>query len=56
MKIQNKLNHLYIIAAPAFLGELRAQMNSETLGKIALEVDKNLTQHSVEDIQKQLSA
>ena len=52
----NKLNHLYIIAAPAFLGELRAQMNSETLEKIALEVDKNLTQHSVDDIYKHLSA
>lgn len=52
----NKLNHLYIISPPAFLGELRSQLNSETAAKIALEVNKNLTQHSVEDISNHLSA
>lgn len=52
----NKLNHLYIIAAPAFLGELRSHLSSETAGKIALEVNKNLTQQSVKDISSHLSA
>lgn len=52
----NKLNHLFIIAAPAFLGELRSHLSSETAGKIVLEVNKNLTQHSIEDITKHLSA
>lgn len=50
----NKLNHLFIISPPAFLGELRAHLSPETAGKIALEVNKNLTQHSIEDINSHL--
>jgi len=50
----NKLSDLLVVAAPAFLGELRAQLSSETNEKIAFELDKNLTHHSIEDIRKHL--
>jgi protein required for attachment to host cells len=50
----NKLSDLLVIAAPAFLGELRAQLSSETNEKIVFELDKNITHHNVEDIRKHL--
>ena len=51
----NKMNKLYIIAAPAFLGELRSSLSPETSEKVVFELDKNLAHHSVEDISKHLS-
>ncbi len=51
----NKLNKLVIIAAPAFLGELRTHLSSETSEKIVFELDKNLAHHSEEDIRSHLS-
>ena len=51
----NKLNKLIIIAAPAFLGELRTHLSSETSEKIVFELDKNLAHHSEEDIRHHLS-
>jgi len=51
----NNLNKLAIIAAPAFLGELRTHLSKETIEKIVFELDKNLTQHSEEDIRSHLS-
>ena len=51
----NKLDKLLIVAAPAFLGELRTHLSAETSKKIAFELDKNLAQHDVEDIRKHLS-
>jgi protein required for attachment to host cells len=51
----NKLEKLLIVAAPAFLGELRTHLSNETIEKIAFELDKNLAHHDVEDIRKHLS-
>lgn len=51
----NKLNKLLIVAAPAFLGELRNHLSTETSEKIAFELDKNLAHHDVEDIRDHLS-
>lgn len=51
----NKLNKLILVAAPAFLGELRTHLSSETNEKIVFELDKNIAQHSVEDIRNHLS-
>ena len=51
----NELKNLAIIAAPAFLGELRNHLSTETTEKIVFELDKNLTQHSEEDIRSHLS-
>jgi protein required for attachment to host cells len=50
----NKLDRLLIIAAPAFLGELRNQMSEQTSEFVVFESAKNLTQHSVEDIRNHL--
>ena len=51
----NKLNKLILVAAPAFLGELRTHLSSETSEKIVFELDKNIAHHSAEDIRKHLS-
>ena len=51
----NELNKLVIVAAPAFLGELRAHLSAETGEKVVFELDKNLAQHDEEDIRKHLS-
>ena len=50
----NKLSSLLIVAVPAFLGELRAHLSSQTKELIVFELDKNLTHHSLEDIRKHL--
>jgi protein required for attachment to host cells len=51
----NKLDKLLIVAAPAFLGELRTHLSAETSKKIAFELDKNLAHHDEEDIRQHLS-
>jgi protein required for attachment to host cells len=51
----NHLNKLILVAAPAFLGELRNHLSKETSEKIIYELDKNLAQHDVEDIRAHLS-
>lgn len=45
---------LLIVAAPTFLGELRKHMSDEVKDMVAFELDKNLTQHRVEDIRNHL--
>lgn len=50
----NKLNKLYLISAPSFLGELRNHISKETSEKIVFELDKNLVHHDVEDIKTHL--
>ena len=51
-------DHLYgqliVVAAPAFLGLLRENMNADTEKLIALELDKNLTKESIESIRQHL--
>lgn len=51
----NKLSKLIIAAAPAFLGELRTHLSSETSKKIIFELDKNIAHDSAEDIRQHLS-
>lgn len=51
----NKLNQLLLVAAPAFLGELRTHLSNETSEKIVFELDKNIAHHSADDIRKHLS-
>ena len=50
----NKLDQLLIVAAPAFLGELRKQMSEQANECVVFESAKNLTQHSLEDIRNHL--
>ena len=50
----NKFKQLIVIAAPSILGELRNTLSAETKKLIRTEIDKDLTQHSIDDIQKHL--
>jgi len=54
-RTDNRFNHLILIAAPAMLGELRNTLSAETKKLVGTEIDKDLTQHSIEDIQQHLS-
>jgi len=53
-RTSEKIISLIIVAAPAFLGELRKHMSAELNEMVAFELDKNLTQHSIDDIRNHL--
>lgn len=53
-RTENRLANLIVIAAPAMLGLLRDAFSAETSKLVSAEVDKDLTQHSVQDIQQHL--
>jgi protein required for attachment to host cells len=53
-RIKHIFTQLVIVAAPAFLGQLREQLSPEVTKLVTLEVDKNLSQHSAEDIRQHL--
>ena len=53
-RTSGKLQRLIIVAAPAFLGSLRAQLNEQTSKLVVLEVAKNLSQHTAADIRSHL--
>ncbi len=55
-RAENKFSKLIIIAAPAMLGMLRDSISNETEKLLVEEIDKDLTQHSEEDIRKHLPA
>jgi protein required for attachment to host cells len=45
---------LVVVAAPAFLGLLREHMTPESIRRVTLELNKDLTQHSTDDIRQHL--
>ncbi|MBA1345630.1 MULTISPECIES: host attachment family protein [Rhizobium] len=47
-----EIEHLAIISAPRSLGELRKHYHKFLAAKLLLEIPKELTGHSVEDIEK----
>ncbi|MCG6936142.1 MAG: host attachment protein [Proteobacteria bacterium] len=47
-------DQLIIVAAPKFLGSLRSNLTEPSGRLIALEINKNLTQHDAADIRKHL--
>lgn len=49
-----EVHKIYLIAAPRFLGLLRAGLSKPCSQKIAGEVNKNLVTHSLDEIRKQL--
>lgn len=53
-RTNGRMLQLVIVAAPAFLGKLRSELNQETSKLIIHEVDKNLSQHGPEDIRHHL--
>ena len=51
-----KLDALYVIAEPAFLGVLREHMDAPLKKLVQGEIDKDLTEHAVADIRGHLPA
>ena len=51
---QNKYDRLVIISSPAMLGLLRDNLTNETKELVTDEINKDLTQHSIADIQQHL--
>ena len=48
------LREIYLVAAPKFLGLLRAGLNKQCTDLLVGEVDKDLVTHSIEDIRSHL--
>lgn len=49
-------DQLILVATPNVLGELRAQMHSEVTDRIVAEIDKNLTNHPINEIEQLLGS
>ncbi len=52
--MSNEFSHLVVVAEPSFLGALRNEFDAQVKKVVTLEVDKNLTKHSLEDIRAHL--
>ena len=48
--LTNKVEHLFVIAAPKTLGQLRKGWHKETEGRLVGELSKDLTGHSTDQI------
>ena len=51
---KGKFQKLILMSPPAFLGQLRKQLSSETFKRIVSEIDKNLVKHKACEIQAHL--
>ncbi|MFN0264739.1 VLRF1 family aeRF1-type release factor [Tepidamorphus sp. 3E244] len=49
---KHKFNEIVLVAAPAVLGDLRKELHKEVADKVIAEVDKDLTNHPVDEIEK----
>jgi len=49
---KNNFEHIVLCASPMILGELRDKLHQEVTDRVVAEVDKTLTNHPVEDIEK----
>ena len=54
--LKQEFEHLFLIADPKTLGEIRPQLHAETSKRITGELAKTLTNSSLEDIEKILQA
>lgn len=45
-------DHIVIVAPPGVLGEMRSKLHQEVSDKVVAEIDKTLTNHTLEDIEK----
>ena len=54
--LKHEFEHLFLIADPTTLGEIRPQLHVETSKRLSGELAKTLTNSSVEDIEKSLKA
>lgn len=55
-RVAGDFDRLMIAADPRFLGELRKRMDADTRECVEVTVDKNLTRHGPEKIERQLDA
>jgi protein required for attachment to host cells len=53
---QGQFKQLLIVAPPKTLAELRRRLSAETRHRLTGEVDKDLTKHSIEEIERLLTA
>jgi protein required for attachment to host cells len=53
--LANEFEELIIVAPPKALAELRTHLHKEAQGRVVAEIDKDLTNHPVEEIQKILA-
>lgn len=51
----DKFDRLIVIAPPATLGELRAEFSADLKSRLAAEIDKDLTKHPIEDIERKVA-
>lgn len=51
---EEQFHKLYILAAPAFLGELRDKLDGNVKAKIVAEIPKDVVKETPEDIRKKL--
>lgn len=49
---KGRFEHLVLVASPNILGELRDNLHKEVADKIVAEIDKTLTNHPVDEIEK----
>lgn len=54
--LKQEFEHLFLIADPKTLGEMRPQLHAETIKRLCGELAKTLTNSSLEDIEKILKA
>lgn len=54
--LEGGINHLVVISAPRSLGELRKHYHKFLSAKLLLEIPKDLTGHSVADVEKAVLA
>ncbi|WP_428648917.1 host attachment family protein [Roseibium sp.] len=45
-------DNVILVAAPSVLGEVRKHLHKEVASRVIAEIDKDLTNHSVDDIEK----
>ena len=54
LRRNSDLSRIYLIASPKFLGLLRSSINKQCAELLAAEVNKDLVNHSIEDIRSHL--
>ena len=54
MSEAEKIHRIYLVAPPKFLGMLRSAIHKPIANLIVAELDKNLVNHSLEDIRAHL--
>lgn len=53
--LKNEFAHLVLVADPKTLGEMRPQLHQETVKRMVGEINKTLTNATIEDIERELS-